>query len=259
MQISFSIITVTYNSKDQLLKTINSVQTQSYKNFTHIIKDGLSKDNTNKIDFRKYLNIKFYESKDNGVYDAMNQALNFASNEYIIYLNSGDVFFSRNTLNNLANLINKHPNNNCYIGGTIQIDSEKNNILRLMGIGFLYKFLPLVQLPHPSLIIRKSTLKQLKIPFDPTLKIASDYKQQLILRKKNLFKIYHSNLIVSLMPIGGISNINKFSILYGYKETLIFSFRLFNILCLYIIFLKIILNLYSKLMIYKIRYLKIFY
>ena len=49
MAISFSIITVTLNSKKELLKTIDSVQSQSYKNFSHIIKDGLSTDKTNEI------------------------------------------------------------------------------------------------------------------------------------------------------------------------------------------------------------------
>ena len=48
---------------------------------------------TNKIDFSKLKNTFFYESKDNGVYDAMNQAFRLSRNEFIIYLNAGDIFF----------------------------------------------------------------------------------------------------------------------------------------------------------------------
>ena len=101
MNISFSIITVTYNSKKELLETIDSVQSQENKNFIHIIKDGLSTDKTNEIDFSKFKNTLFHRSKDNGIYDAMNQAIKFAKNEYIIYLNSGDKFLSKKTLSSV--------------------------------------------------------------------------------------------------------------------------------------------------------------
>ena len=37
MNINFSIITVTYNSKKDLLKTIESVQSQTHSKFIHII------------------------------------------------------------------------------------------------------------------------------------------------------------------------------------------------------------------------------
>ena len=94
MKINFSIITVTYNSRENLLKTIASIQSQSYKFFAHVIKDGFSNDKTNKINFSEFKNTFFYESKDKGVYDAMNQAFRLSRNEFIIYLNAGDVFFS---------------------------------------------------------------------------------------------------------------------------------------------------------------------
>jgi len=52
-EVSFSIITVTLDAKKELLKTINSIQKQNYNFFTHIIKDGFSKDKTFKLDFSK--------------------------------------------------------------------------------------------------------------------------------------------------------------------------------------------------------------
>ena len=44
-----SIITVTYNSSKTISDTINSVNSQTYKNIEHIFVDGKSKDNTLKI------------------------------------------------------------------------------------------------------------------------------------------------------------------------------------------------------------------
>ena len=42
----FSIITVTLNSASTLRDTLNSVNSQTYKNIEHIIVDGGSKDET---------------------------------------------------------------------------------------------------------------------------------------------------------------------------------------------------------------------
>ncbi len=260
MKINFSIITVTYNSKKELIKTINSVQSQTNKNFTHIIKDGLSTDQTNKIDFTKYQNTRFFESKDKGVYDAMNQAFYFSENEFILYLNAGDIFFSNNSLKELSEQIKKKPNFNSYVGGTLQIDQHKMIVKRLIGLGKFYKLLPLSQLPHPSFVIRKSILAKLDVrPFDQNLEIAGDYKQQLLLRKKNLWKTFYLSQIISIMPTGGISNKNHKSILKGYKETFCMANNLFKVASVYIILIKIFLNLYSRINVYKIKHLKFKY
>ena len=48
------------------------------------------------------------------------------------------------------------------------------------------------------------------------------------------------------MPEGGISTASKTSIMQGYMETFQTSFKLFNIISIYIILLKVFLNIYSK-------------
>ena len=54
-----SIITATYNSEKTLKDTLNSVLSQKYEDYEHIIIDGASKDRTMEI-------VKEYESKYNG-------------------------------------------------------------------------------------------------------------------------------------------------------------------------------------------------
>ena len=162
MQITFSIITVTLNCKEALLKTISSVQSQKYKNFSHIVKDGLSIDGTNKINFAQYSNTNFYEFGDKGVYDAMNQGFLLAKNKFIIFLNAGDIFYSEKSLSKLVNSIKNNPNHQLYAGGTLQIDPSKRVSRRLIGMGALYKILPLSQLPHPSIVIRRNVLEKLE-------------------------------------------------------------------------------------------------
>ena len=176
----------------------------------------------------------------------MNQAFFHTKSGYILFLNAGDILFSKSSLEELAFNIRENKSYNIYIGGTLQIDPKKNIPLRLMGNGRLYRFLPFAQFPHPSLVIKREILTKLKDTFDSDLEIAGDYKQQLILRKKNLWKTYFLNQIITIMPIGGKSNKNKRSILLGLKETVLFSFKLYNFLSIFIILEKIILNFYSR-------------
>ena len=59
-----SIITVTLNSEKTIRDTINSVLSQDYKNFEHIIVDGGSKDETlNILNQYKNKKVKIYRKK----------------------------------------------------------------------------------------------------------------------------------------------------------------------------------------------------
>ena len=68
----FSIITVTYNAEKVIEETIQSVITQTYKNYEYIIIDGASKDNTlSVIDKYKDMISRVVSEPDKGLYDAM--------------------------------------------------------------------------------------------------------------------------------------------------------------------------------------------
>ena len=103
-----SIITVTKNSEKFLEKNILSVYKQSYRNYEHIIIDGLSKDKTLKI-IKKHKNkIKYWISeKDKGIYDAMNKGIKRASGDIIGILNSDDIYYKK-TLETVNRYFNKN-------------------------------------------------------------------------------------------------------------------------------------------------------
>ena len=89
-----SIITATYNSEKTLKETLDSVLSQTYKDYEHIIIDGLSKDNTMGIvkEYEKKYNgkLKYISEKDSGLYDAMNKGIKMATGDIIGILNSDD-------------------------------------------------------------------------------------------------------------------------------------------------------------------------
>ncbi len=99
----FSIITVTLNPGTQLTDTVISVLNQSFQDFEIIIKDGGSSDNSiNSLP--SDVRIKTITNPDDGIYDAMNQALKLASGDYILFLNAGDSFISGDVLLKIASL-----------------------------------------------------------------------------------------------------------------------------------------------------------
>lgn len=99
--IKFSIITVCLNAGEDLINTVLPTLKQTYENFELIIKDGLSKDGS--IDrLPQDRRIKLIQQKDNGIYDAMNQAIEVATGDFLIFINAGDTFYETTTLEKIA-------------------------------------------------------------------------------------------------------------------------------------------------------------
>jgi glycosyltransferase involved in cell wall biosynthesis len=102
----FSIITVTYNCKDDLEKTVKSVKKQTCKDYEYIVIDGKSTDGTLEI-IKKYQdNLDYWLSEeDEGIYDAMNKGAELANGKYLFFLNAGDLFANNNVLTKLGEQI----------------------------------------------------------------------------------------------------------------------------------------------------------
>ena len=109
--IRFTIATVCYNAGHLIGRTIKSVESQNHPGVEHLIIDGNSQDETLAL-------IHFYQQRnslatvqheivcrsepDNGIYDAMNKALQLATGDYILFLNAGDKFHSSTVLSDIA-------------------------------------------------------------------------------------------------------------------------------------------------------------
>ena len=97
-----TIITVVYNDVNHIEDTIKSVLSQNYQNIEYIIIDGSSTDGTMEI-CRKYENkiAKLISEPDSGIYNAMNKGIKLASGKWLFFLNSGDVFYNENIINEI--------------------------------------------------------------------------------------------------------------------------------------------------------------
>ena len=124
---TFSIIVVCLNAGDKLRETIESILSQTERDYEVIIKDGGSADEITRICLDNYrqgeqndlgqddayfvqekehlgvdslhdARIRVYCDKDAGIYDAMNQAVQYVRGDYVLFLNCGDCFYDNGVL-----------------------------------------------------------------------------------------------------------------------------------------------------------------
>ena len=166
----FSIISVSYNCKDCVNLTLNSLLKQSYKNYELIIIDGKSTDDTlDKINNykNKFTNIKIISEVDDGIYDAMNKGVKYANGKYVFFLNFGDTFYDENLLENMANKMQS--NKDVYYGDI----ERQREIIKQDGRFNLFNFIYLEGMVcHQSIFVRRTLLE--KHPFDLQYKICAD-------------------------------------------------------------------------------------
>ena len=103
-----SVITVNFNNKPGLERTLKSVVAQTYRDFEYIIIDGGSTDGSKEVikDFQRISDqpsFKYASEPDEGIYDGMNKGISIATGEYLLFMNSGDCFSSNNVLDLFCN------------------------------------------------------------------------------------------------------------------------------------------------------------
>ena len=103
---NISVITINYNDKLGLEKTIKSVTNQTLRNFEYIIIDGGSNDGGGEVIEQYKDKIDYWISEpDKGIYNAMNKGIRNATGDFVIFLNSGDIFHDNQVLFKIDSLI----------------------------------------------------------------------------------------------------------------------------------------------------------
>lgn len=103
-----SIVTVVYNDKQGLLKTYESLSSQVFTNYEWVVVDGGSTDGA--IEFLHSINnmsLVWESEPDKGIYDAMNKGIAMSSGEYLVFMNAGDEFYNKYTLDSVISSISK--------------------------------------------------------------------------------------------------------------------------------------------------------
>ena len=203
-----SIITVVFNGKTYLEKTIQSVINQAYENLEYIIIDGGSTDGTVEIIKQYEYHLDYWISEsDRGIYDAMNKGIKLAQGKIIGILNSGDLY-GKDTLKIVSELytLNQQDEYLIITGAMTRFDIKteveftqkrsQTDLKRRINLG--------MPINHPATFVTKNVYETID-HFNPKYKISGDYDF--------IFRAYHSQLVkfvftdsvLASMSMGGMS------------------------------------------------------
>jgi len=192
-----SVVTVCYNCEDTIEKTILSVVKQTYSSIEYIIVDGLSSDRTVDV-VRKHLKDKriiFISEPDDGLYDAMNKAIDIASGDYIIFMNSGDIFASETVLSDIIEALDGK--NELVYGNVIRL-KHGGRVLEKYGNRYTPMFLLLQgrMICHQSIFTRCDIMKEYRFNTDFSITADYDFLTRVIQNKR---KMKYVDITVSIV------------------------------------------------------------
>ena len=202
-----SILTVVKNDKKNLLISLKNIQTQTFKNFEHIIYDGMSNDGT-KFIIKKYLNknTKYICRRDRNYYEALNYSIKSATGDYIGILNAGDKYFNSNILEKVNKKI-LETKCDLLFGNLIYFD-DKNDFTRIWNFPIKnLNSLSALKIASPTIFVKKKIL--ISNLYNTKYSISSDTDFNIRISNKSLKYVYLNKFIV-LMKTGGLSTNPKF-------------------------------------------------
>ncbi len=167
-----SIITVAWNNLEGIKRTKDSIFPLP-SNCEWVIVDANSSDGTKEFleELPKSDSIKFISEKDSGIFDGMNKGISMSSGDYVVFLNSGDMF----EYNVFLNVVKKQENNSdIIVYNYIPLDPN----LKKAHARTISKDLSILKerncLPHQSTLIKRELYNELG-NHNLNYKVASDY------------------------------------------------------------------------------------
>jgi len=180
-----SILMPVYNDERYVCKAIESILNQTFTDFKFIIIDDGSTDNTPRI-LSEYARcdprIKLIRNKDNrGIVYSLNRGLSLTRSEYIARMDANDISLPERLAKQVAYL-DQHPEVG-VLGTNIAYIDTRGNLLNNgrpkdrheLSPNFI-RWMLMWRCPiyHPTVMIRRSILKQTGFGYDPTFRHVED-------------------------------------------------------------------------------------
>ena len=215
-----SVITVNYNDKTGLSKTIESVLNQTNKNFEYIIIDGGSTDGSKGI-IEQYSNqIDYWVSEsDTGVFNAMNKGIKVAAGDFVIFMNGGDCFYNNAVLEEVEPLLDD--NFDIYYGNNYK-QTPNSKRLKTYSEKLNFSFFYTSSINHQSTFIRK-VLFDKHFYYNEEYKIASDWEFFIYTICHVNVPYRYLNKTIAVYDFTGISSNPKFSSIYKEEKNVTYK------------------------------------
>ena len=193
---TLTIITVTKDDCEQLKTTLESVRREKVDGVEYIVIDGESKDKSKSLLMESSDIVNKYISEgDKGIYDAMNKGLQIASNEYVMFLNSGD------ELKGLKKIISDICDSSFTSCSTLLYGSEftwSESISKIIVPKFAFCQMPT---SHQAMIFHTKTAQSCS--YDIAYKFSADYDLYLKIHQKMRCGVrIFNDVVVKTAPVG---------------------------------------------------------
>jgi glycosyltransferase involved in cell wall biosynthesis len=200
-----SIVTINYNNKLGLEKTIDSVKRQTLKGFEYILIDGGSTDGSLEvIQENEALFASWVSEPDRGIYNAMNKGISKATGDYILFINSGDSLYSPDSLKRFL----FEPLEKDIIFGDLQIEKAGDYRIKKYPDVIRFSYMLVDSLPHPATLMKRG-LFELYGMYDETFGIAADWKFFILTICKYNVSYEHREMVVSSFDFTGVSSVEE--------------------------------------------------
>lgn len=210
-----SLILTTYNCKDMLVQTLQSIEQQTYPSIELIIVDGNSTDGTveaiEEYSQRSPYPLQWISEPDQGIYDAINKGIGLAKGDYIEVMN--DEYSVDDAIEQLVQATESQEH---YVGAHADlVYADQGVVIRAwkMGEGRIGSgWMP----GHPTLLLESSVYNKYGL-YDTTYTCSADYEfmvrfltagEQLAYVPQNLVSMYY----------GGTSTATLSSYLVSFRE-----------------------------------------
>ena len=172
-----SVITINYNDRDGLAKTMESVLSQTARlgvDYEYIVVDGGSSDGSAEV-MAQYADKLAYgvSEPDGGIFNAMNKGIKAASGDYLNFMNAGDYFAAPDVL---ERVVKKLDGKDFYIGHQQNLKPHAHLIKAPRRISACS--LVVQPLPHQATFIRSVLLKARG--YNEQFKVIADWEQMVV-------------------------------------------------------------------------------
>ena len=197
-----SVITINYNNSEGLRETVESVIGQTYRDVEYIVVDGGSTDESVDVIRAHAAGISCWISeKDNGVYDAMNKGIARATGEYLVFLNSGDYFYSNKSLETFG----AAQQGADIVYGNLQVIGNPDKWVKTYPAKLSFRYFLNDTLPHPSSFIKRELFTKCGL-YDTGFRIAADWAFFIKAICKYGASYKHIDEVVSSFKYDGVSS-----------------------------------------------------
>lgn len=204
-----SIVTINRNNAAGLEKTLQSVASQTFKEFEYVVVDGASTDGSVEIVKQyesQFAHLKWVSEPDSGIYNAMNKGIRMASGDYIQILNSADCLAAPDVTERMVAALANSGNPSILYGNMIKCFPDGKTLVdkSFAGQEITMQGMYMGTLNHDPAYILRDLFEKYGY-YDESLKIVSDWKWYLQAIVLGGEKPQYTDIDVTLFDMTGIS------------------------------------------------------